>query len=106
MYNKTHTDTSAIVVRLAGDEDRGELSRLAQLDSARLPSAPVLAAFAGERALAAISVSDGGAVADPFRRTAEIVAMLEARLEQIRGPVRGRRLRRRLLGATAYSPAR
>lgn len=106
MYNKRHTSTDAIVIRPAAEEDAAELIRLAQLDSTHPPTAPLLAAFAGGRALAAISLGDGRAVADPFRRTAEIVAMLEARRDQIRGPGRARRLRRRILGAGAPSPAR
>jgi hypothetical protein len=104
MYNTRHTSTDAIVIRPAAEGDAAELIRLAQLDSTHPPTAPLLAAFAGERALAAISLGDGRAVADPFRRTAEIVAMLEARRDQI--PGRARRLRRRILGAGAPSPAR
>jgi hypothetical protein len=106
MYNKAHTNNGTIVIRPAAVGDAAELIRLAQLDSTHLPAAPLLAAFAGERALAAISLGDGRAVADPFSRTAEVVAMLEARRDQIRGPGRARRLRRRILGAGAPSPAR
>jgi hypothetical protein len=98
MYNKTHTDADAIMIRIAGEEDSAELKRLAQLDSTPLPTAPLLVAFADGRAVAAISLRDGTAVADPFRRTAEIMAMLEARLTQVRLPNRGRGLRRRIFG--------
>jgi hypothetical protein len=105
MYNKAYTHYNEIVIRLAAEEDAAELTRLAQLDSRQLPAAPLLAAFGGGRALAAISLGEDGAVADPFRRTAEVVAMLEARRDQIRGPGRTRRLRRRILGAGAPSPA-
>lgn len=103
MYNKADTHTDSIVIRMAGDGDAPELRRLAQLDSARLPGEPMLAAFAGGRARAAISVGDGAAIADPFLRTAEILAMLEARLFQVRGPNRGGGVRDRIFGGIRSS---
>lgn len=85
MYNMGHTNGHRVTIRLASEHDSTELRRLAQRDSARIPAAPVLAAFSGGRALAAISISDGRRVADPFLRTAEIVSMLEAKLTQSAG---------------------
>jgi hypothetical protein len=53
--------------------------RLAALDCARPPRAPVLVAEIGSEILAAVSMTDGQVVADPFRRTAEIVAIARLR---------------------------
>jgi len=67
---------SHITIRPATDADAGALARLAQLDSSRVPSQPLLAAHVDGDLRAAISMADGTAIADPFRRTADLVAML------------------------------
>jgi hypothetical protein len=67
-------------MRLAYAEDYPALVRLAQLDSAeRVPSRPLLIAEAGGELRAALSLSDGTSIADPFHRTAEIVSLLQTR---------------------------
>ena len=84
------TDNSTIAsahvtVRLAEKGDARELVRLAALDSAQVPSGPALRAEVDGRAVAALPLLGGSAIADPFRRTAAMVAMLELRALQLRG---------------------
>src|SRR6266540_2402754 len=63
-------------VRLAAADDLAELQRLAELDSRRLPPGPHLLAERDGRIEAALSLSTGELVADPFRRTAELGELL------------------------------
>jgi hypothetical protein len=71
--------------RLASDSsDREALNRLAGLDSADRPTGDVLGAELDGRLIAAISVSSGEVVADPFTRTEEARAQLELRASQLR----------------------
>jgi hypothetical protein len=75
----------AIVIRLSRPEDERALERLAGLDSASVPAAPMLVAEADGALRAALSLHDGAVIADPFHRTAQLVALLIARAEQVRG---------------------
>jgi hypothetical protein len=81
----------AIVIRPSRPEDERALGRLAGLDSASVPAAPLLVAEADGALRAALSLRDGGVIADPFHRTAPLVALLVARAEQLRGEPSGRR---------------
>lgn len=65
-----------VTLRLAGEDDEAAVARLAQLDSRPVPAAPLLVAERGGRIDAAISLAGGDAIADPFRRTAELVELL------------------------------
>jgi hypothetical protein len=65
-----------VTLHLACGRDRSALTRLAQLDSRRLPPGPHLVAIREGRIDAAISLSTGEIVADPFRHTAEVCALL------------------------------
>lgn len=60
------------------------IARLAQLDSAPVPSPPLLVAEIGGELRAAMSLADGAVVADPFHPTRELVELLELRAEQER----------------------
>jgi hypothetical protein len=73
-----------ITVRHAAASDLSELARLAALDSASPPRGPALVAEADSRMLAALPLGSGRPIADPFEPTAEIVALLELRAEQLR----------------------
>lgn len=64
------------------DPDEG-IARLAQLDSAKRPSGRVLVAAVGGEPIAAVPLQGGPAIADPFRRTAELVSLLEMRVAQL-----------------------
>ena len=82
---------SNITVRYAVAADLSELARLAALDSATPPRGPALIAEADSRMLAALPLGSGRPIADPFEPTAEIVALLELRAEQLNDGARERR---------------
>ena len=69
---------STISLRHATAADEHVLRDLAALESTRLPGGPFLVADVDDEVVAALSLSDGIAIADPFRRTAELVALLKA----------------------------
>ena len=52
------------------------LHRLAELDSARPIDGPVLMAELGDRVVAAISLDERRAIADPFERTQDVLELL------------------------------
>ena len=85
-------------VRTATDDDAPSLLRLARLDSkGRPPYGTILVGEDGGVIVAAMSVEDGATIADPFRLTAPIVAMLRLRADQLNGTdPRSRRTRRSL----------
>jgi hypothetical protein len=93
-------------LRDATDADAADLLRLARLDSqGRPPAGKLVVAVDRDDLVAAISVDSDDVIADPFKATAPIVAMLRLRAEQLR-PKSQRRtvpsLRRlRLRGAAA-----
>jgi hypothetical protein len=81
----------AVTIRYAFPDDARALVRLATLDSREPPSVPVLLAEVDGELWAALSLSDGAVVADPFRRTTALVELLGARANQLRaGGVAGR----------------
>jgi hypothetical protein len=69
-------ETGPLTLRIAGNGDGAALRRLAELDSRPLPPGPHLVAEREGRIDAALSLSCGEAVADPFRRTAELCELL------------------------------
>jgi hypothetical protein len=71
----TVPSTDALVIRPVYPDDAAALERLARLDSRRPRAGLVLLAERDGRILAALS-ADGQAVADPFARTADLVALL------------------------------
>jgi hypothetical protein len=68
---------ASVTLRIAHPADRPALTRLAQLDSRALPPGPHLVAEREGRIDAALSLSSGLLVADPFRRTAELCRLLQ-----------------------------
>jgi hypothetical protein len=78
----------ALTIRELPDGTAPELQRLAELDSAEPPTGPVLAAEADGKLVAEVPLDGGRPIADPFRRTADIVRVLEF-MAKLRG--RGRR---------------
>ena len=72
-----------ITVRRSTTADESALARLAALDSASPPRGPALVAEADSRMLAALPLGSGRAIADPFEPTAEAVALLELRRDQM-----------------------
>lgn len=77
--------TIPLTVRVATQADATALHMLAALDSAAALRGEVLLASLGDEPVAARSLADGRAVADPFRYTAELLAMLELRAAQLDG---------------------
>ncbi len=75
---------SSLTLRMAVPADADALDRLAQLDSRRAPRGAVIVAEVGGDLWAAISIDDGHAVADPFRPTGELVALMIERARQLR----------------------
>ncbi len=97
--------TETVTIRMAGPADGPALNRLAQLDS-RSPRKPVpmLVAEVGGELRAALPLDAGPAIADPFHRTAELVAILAERARQL-APPRPRRAVRPWLVLRATRPA-
>lgn len=83
---------TAITVRRADPRDAAVLHSLAQLDSAAPLAEPVLIAETGGAAVAALSLADGAAVADPFHPTADLVELLRLHAAQLAPTSRRSRL--------------
>ena len=73
-----------VVIRAARGSDGPALRRLAELDSRPLPEGDLLVAEADDEVIAALSIDTGAKVADPFRRTAEVVDLLAFRAKRLR----------------------
>ena len=71
-------DFQPLSIRFAAEQDEPAVIRLAALDSAPVPSGLLLLAEEHGELRAALSLTDGRAIADPFRRTAHLVEMLRA----------------------------
>jgi hypothetical protein len=68
------------------------IERLAQLDSARRPSGPMVVAAVGGEPVAALPLDGGPALADPFQPTAALISLLQLRVAQMGGRPRPGRL--------------
>jgi hypothetical protein len=80
----TTATRTAIALRLATPADAATIGRLAQLDSAHVPAGDVLLAEVDGTARAAVSLTTGAAIADPFAATSDLVALLRARAVALR----------------------
>ena len=67
--------SDTIVIRRAGAADVRVLARLAALDSAAIPAADSLIAERDGVAVAALDLTDGRVVADPFERSVDLVEL-------------------------------
>jgi hypothetical protein len=93
----------AVTIRWATPGDAASVQRLAQLDESSVPPGPLLLAFVGEELWVAASASSGVVVADPFRPSADVAALVLERGRQLTAVARRRprrsaltvRLRRR-----------
>jgi hypothetical protein len=70
-------------IRAASAADMPALVRLARLDSSRPPAGTIIVAEDNGQIVAAMAVDDGATIADPFRATSAIVAMLRLRAKQL-----------------------
>jgi hypothetical protein len=91
--------SSLLTIRHAHSADAGALEALAALDSTLPLTGEVLLAELDGGIVAAISLADGRAVADPFVPSADTVAVLRFRARQELRARAGRRVRRRRSGA-------
>ena len=74
-------------IRDANDDDAADLLRLARLDSqGRPPAGRIIVAVDRGDLVAAMAVESGDTIADPFRATAPVVALLSLRAAQLRAP--------------------
>ena len=85
MSDLNSSNDSQITIRVAGEGDLRQVARLAGRDSATVPPGRLLVAAIGEEVRAAVSLSDGSVIADPFHRTAELVEMLRIRASAANG---------------------
>ena len=84
-YATEGTMSHAITIRHSRPEDGRALHRLAALDDSPAPGGDALLAFVDGRLAAARSLAPGArAVADPFRRTVDVLALLDLRAAQER----------------------
>lgn len=102
----THASRSpreTLIIRMAVPADAPALRRLAQLDSALPPEpVPTLVAEVGGELRAALSFDGRPGIANPFERTADLVAMLAARVGQLQTPAPRPATRRRRSARTAH----
>jgi hypothetical protein len=94
-----------VTVRYAHAEDELALARLAALDSGQTPTGPALVAEADARILAALPLSGGQPIADPFAPTAELLALLRLRADQLDRPSDSGRVLRRVRELLRARPA-
>jgi hypothetical protein len=95
-----HAMTSSLALRVAAPADAHAIDRLAALDSAAVPAAPLLVAERDGALIAAISLPAGDVIADPFALTADVVDLLHVRRRQA---VPARRAARRGLSALRHA---
>jgi hypothetical protein len=73
------TSSADLTLRHATAADVAALTRLAALDSSRVPSGELLVGELDGVLVAAISIDTGAVIADPFEHTAAIVESLRLR---------------------------
>ena len=98
MYHRerSEAESPSITIRLVRPTEVDEVRRVAERDCRDVPEGELLVAIAGGEIRAAISLTSGDFVADPFHHTEELVRMLVLRRTQMQNgiPRRRRRLRR------------
>jgi len=93
-----HMTEHTVTIRRADLADLAALDRLAALDSASPPTGEALVAEVGGELWAALEIETGATVADPFRRSGELVELLK---QHASGKARDRRPLGRLLPRAA-----
>ncbi len=88
------TTTPHFTMRLATEADRGQLDELAALDSAKPLHPPAILGELDGALVAARSLRDGCEIADPFRATSDVTALLRTRASQLTVHRSPRRMRR------------
>lgn len=90
-----HACVDPITLRPARDKDAVALLELTMLDDADQLSGEVLVAEVDGRLWAAIELASGRVVADPFRRTLQLVELLRTRARTLTEPPQERGRSRR-----------
>ena len=83
LMSTTSLHAEPVLTRRAAIADATRIRVLARLDDKRMPAGPFLVADVAGEIVAAVSLSNGTVVADPFRLTADAVAMLRLRAAQV-----------------------
>lgn len=84
-------EAASITIRPAYADDQLALIRLAALDSSEVPAAPLLLAEVDGELRAALSLDDGGAIADPFFPTLHLLSLMRSHAAAATRPAPGRR---------------
>jgi hypothetical protein len=96
-------DQDQMTLRMLSEEDRESIVRLAQLDSSPAPEGDLLGAVVDGRLVAALSLTSGESIANPFIPSEPARSMLQLRAKQLKprryGFLPRRRRRRGSLGA-------
>ena len=74
---------SEIAIRSVRPSDVDDIQRLALLVDRAVPAEPLLLAESDGAIVAALSTATGDVVSDPFRATADLVALLRLRAAQL-----------------------
>lgn len=96
------TDLAQIELRLCRVGDDPALEELAELAEKPVPFGRSVVALVNGRLVAALPLSGGHILADPFVRTEHLRPLLELRAAQLREPVRRRTLLPRYASLTRY----
>ena len=88
---RSNVTEKSVTLRFGSTYDQISLARLAALDNVEAPEQPVLLAEVDGQPLAALGLSDGRVIADPFHHTADLIDLLRARARQLDGDSRIRR---------------
>jgi hypothetical protein len=83
----------SVTIRAASPADAAAVARLAALDSAPAPRGDLLIGLVDDEPWAVLAVRGGAAVADPFRPSADIVALLRERARLLGYSPEPRRIR-------------
>jgi hypothetical protein len=89
-----------VVIRRATAADGPALAALSALDAAPMPFGPALVAEVSGSPLAVLPLDGRRAFSDPFRRTEELIELLELRAAQLRGEEATPSVRRHVLAWT------
>ena len=81
--DEKQSPNSNITIRRFAERDIDAIQRLAELDEKPVPTGGVLVAERAGELVAALPLDGGNALADPFKRTADVVALLQARANQL-----------------------
>jgi hypothetical protein len=82
-YEAIAVQLDSVTIRFGFPDDADGVAELAALDSSEPPAMPLLLCEVDGTPRAALSLSNGAVVADPFHPTSALVELLRARAEQL-----------------------